>query len=146
MNNVLVFIGMGVAGVLAHCLCKLIALNKEAQNAGVAFDWKKGYVYPDRFSIILSFLSVALWYFIYNEAEGVYSKLSAWKATSFAVIGFFGSYAIQYGRSKGEKKIREVIDVKTNVSDAVTGGTSNVKDTIAAAKTEGINVELTKKP
>lgn len=147
MNNVIVLILMGVAGVLAHCLCKLINLNKIAQTGGVEFDWWNGYVKSDKFNIILSFLSIAVWYVVYNEAEGVYSKLSAWKATSFFLVGFFGSYAIQYGKSPGEKRIRNVIDLKTNLSDSITGGSGTAKETIDKAADKGITIEATpKKP
>lgn len=146
MNNIAAIIGMGVAGVLAHCLCKLINLNKIAQVGGVDFDWWNGYVKSDRFNIILSLLSVAVWYVVYNEAEGVYSKLSAWKATSFFIVGFFGSYAIQYGKSPGEKRIRGVIDLKTNVSDSVTGGSGTAKETIDKAAEQGITVTPSTKP
>jgi len=116
-TSIFIIFLLGILGVFAHCLCKLIKLNKDASNGNVPFNWYKDYVYSDRFSIMLSFLSVVVWYFIYNEVEGAYSQISAWKITSFFVVGFFGSYAIQYGKSKGEKRIRKVIDEKTDIAD-----------------------------
>jgi len=118
MNIIVIFL-IGLLGVFAHCLCKLINLNKTARVGNVPFDWYKDYVYLDRFSIMLSFVSVAAWYFIYNEVEGAYSKISGWKATSFFVVGFFGSYVIQYGKTKGERRIRNVIDEKTDKADSI---------------------------
>lgn len=119
MDTNLILILAGVGGVLAHCLIKLDGLSKDYGLANIPFNWKKDYLAKDRFGIILSFLSVGLWFLIYQETSGNYEKLQAWKVTSFVAMGLFGSYIIQLVSSRAKKKLRSIVDAKTNVADGV---------------------------
>lgn len=117
MNTDTILILAGIGGVLAHCLMKMDSLSKDAAVANVNFDWKKDYLYKDKFGIILSFLSVALWYLIFGEAAAKYPKLEGWAITSFVVMGLTGSYLIQLVSSRAKKRIRSIVDAKTNIAD-----------------------------
>jgi hypothetical protein len=59
-------------------------------------------------------------------------------------VGAFGTTIAQEKWSQTKNKISQLIDVKTNVADAVTGGSNNVAETIAKAETMGI--DATKPP
>jgi hypothetical protein len=48
----------------------------------------------------------------------------------FAGIGAFGSTVTMAYLSKYESQIMALLDIKSNVSDAVTGGTNTVKETV----------------
>lgn len=119
MDTNLILILAGIGGVLAHCLFKMDGMAKDYQTANIPFNWRKDYWYKDRFGILLSFLSVGLWFLIYQETSDNYEKLQAWKITSFVGMGLFGSYVIQLLMSRGKKKLREIVDVKTNIADGV---------------------------
>lgn len=64
----------------------------------------------------------------------------------FAVAGAFGPTIVQEKWGSFKKGISNLIDIKANLADKVTGGTTTVKETIAAAETKGIEVDVTKKP
>ncbi len=48
----------------------------------------------------------------------------------FAAVGAFGSSVAMAKGSSYEKSLHNLLDVKSNVSDAVTGGTDTVKETV----------------
>lgn len=114
---------LGLLGVISHSLIKLNSLRTDAIKANMAFDWKKDYLYLDFLGIILSLLSVFVWYFIFGEWVAKYPTLEGFTLTSFFVMGFVGSYALQLALSRSKKKIREVIDQKTDIADKVTNKT-----------------------
>jgi putative Mn2+ efflux pump MntP len=116
MNN-LVLILAGTAGVLFHCLLKLRSLSEDARAANINFNAWKDYWKRDAVSIFLSFLSVAIWYMIFGEVGKKYPSILELKITSFVLMGMIGSYLIQFAMSKAKKKVREVIDAKTNELD-----------------------------
>lgn len=64
----------------------------------------------------------------------------------FAGVGAFGSTIAMAKASQFEKGLTGLIDIKSNVSDSVTGGTNTVKDTILKADQNGIQVDATPKP
>lgn len=59
-------------------------------------------------------------------------------------MGAFGTTIAQEKWSQTKQKVSQLIDVKTNISDAVTGGSNDVSETIA--KAESIGIDATKPP
>jgi hypothetical protein len=62
----------------------------------------------------------------------------------YFLLGAFGTTIAQEKWSPTKKKLSNLIDLKTNIADAVTGGTTSASDTIAVAKEMGI--DATKPP
>lgn len=107
----------GFAGVLFHCLLKLNSLLTDARKANMDFNWYKDYLYLDFISILLSVLSVGIWYLIFHEMANKYHGIQDFARVSFVTMGGIGSYAIQLAMSKAKSKIRDVIDKKTDIAD-----------------------------
>jgi hypothetical protein len=107
----------GLAGVLFHCLLKLNSLLQDARVGNVDFRPVRDYWIKDAVSILLSFLSVGIWYLVFGEVGNKYKGLQEFKVTSFVVMGMIGSYIIQLVMSKAKKQIRSVIDKKTDIAD-----------------------------
>lgn len=117
MNTDIILILAGLAGVLFHCLLKLKSLLDDARAANINFNAVKDYWKRDFVSIALSFLSVGIWFLIFGEVGAKYKAVEDFKITSFVLMGMIGSYLIQYAMSKAKRKVREVIDAKTNTLD-----------------------------
>lgn len=147
MNNSLILILAGVAGVLFHCLLKLNSLLKKARTANVKFNAWNDYWKKDAVSIFLSFLSVGIWYMIFGEVSRKYPAIQDFVITSYVVMGALGSYILQKVLSRAEGKINEFIDVKTNISDKITGVSANatLKEVVEKG-TEMTGEDVTKKP
>ena len=109
----------GAAGVLFHCLLKLNSLLQDARVANVDFRPLKDYWKKDIVSIMLSFLSVGIWYMVFGEVGNKYKGLQEFKITSFVAMGMIGSYVIQLIMSKAKKRIRNIVDEKTNELDNI---------------------------
>lgn len=115
--NELNFIVAGVLGVLFHCLLKLRSLQQDSRVANIPFNGIRDYWKKDAVSISLSFLSVAIWWLVFGEVGKKYKGLQEFKITSFALMGMVGSYLIQLIMSRAKKKIRTIVDEKTNELD-----------------------------
>lgn len=102
--------------VLIHCLLKYKSLNTDAGKANITFSFKD-YLITDWTGIFLSLLSPLLWLLMFGEWMNKYPQLEGFTVTSFATMGLFGSYILQLIFSRGKKKIRDVIDEKTNIAD-----------------------------
>lgn len=107
----------GTAGVLFHCLLKLNSLLQDARVGNVDFRPVKDYWKKDAVSIILSFLSVGIWYLVFGEVGKKYPNLEEFKITSFVLMGMMGSYVIQLVLSRAKKRIRNIVDTKTDIAD-----------------------------
>jgi hypothetical protein len=107
----------GLSGVLFHCLLKLNSLLQDARVANVDFRPVRDYWKKDVVSILISFLSVGIWYLVFGEVGNKYKGLQDFKITSFVVMGMIGSYIIQLIMSKAKKRIRTIVDEKTNIAD-----------------------------
>lgn len=110
----LILIACGLLGVLFHSVAKCNSLLKDAQVANINFNWRKDYLGKDYLGILLSILSVGIWYYIFGEVIASYPKLEAFARTSFVVMGVIGSYALQLLFSRSKKLIRQQIDTKTD--------------------------------
>jgi hypothetical protein len=119
MNEVMIkCIAAGCLGVIIHCAIKAQGLKKDALAANDT-DWniKDDYLKVDSIPIVLSFLTVALWYLIFGEAAKAYAKLEDYIISSYALVGMVGSYAVQYAIGKSKGLIRKTVDNKTNQLD-----------------------------
>lgn len=123
MNENILLIICGLAGVLFHCLLKLQGLLTDARVANIKFNAIQDYWIRDAISISLSLLSVGIWYLVYKEVANKYEVVSGWTRISFVGMGLLGSYIIQLIASRAKKRIRQVVDAKTN---AIDGGNDNV--------------------
>lgn len=117
MNQTAILIFAGAMGVLAHSLLKLNSLIQDARAGNVPFRPVKDYWEKDVVSIVLSFLSVGIWFLIFGEVGKKYPSLQEFKVTSFVVMGAMGSYIIQLIMSRAKKRIRQVVDEKTDIAD-----------------------------
>lgn len=117
MNEQFVLILCGTAGVLFHSVLKMKSLLEDARVGNVNFSWKKDYVIKDAPSIILSFLSVGIWFLIFGEVAAKYKQLEGFTRVSFVVMGSIGSYLIQLGLGRAKRTIRNVVDKKTDIAD-----------------------------
>jgi hypothetical protein len=114
----------GLLGVTLHSLGKAQSLIKDAKVANIDFTIKD-YLKCDWLGICLSFGSVLLWLLLFEEASTKYPLIQDWVRVSFACMGFFGSYIIQRISSRGQKYIRNIVDGKTDIADAITGEENN---------------------
>lgn len=123
--NVLIYAACGILGVLFHCLFKANSLKKQATVGNINFSFKT-YLHEDYLAILASFVSVGIWLLLFSEAAERYPAIVGFARASFVGMGASGSYLIQYFLSTAEKKIKVIIDNKTNIADNVTG--NNTKD------------------
>src|SRR5687767_3932487 len=107
----------GLCGVLFHCLLKLNSLLTDARKANMDFNWYKDYLYLDFISILISVLSVGIWYLVFHEMANKYHGIQDFARVSFVTMGAIGSYAIQLAMSKAKARIRDVINTKTDIAD-----------------------------
>lgn len=63
----------------------------------------------------------------------------------FAAIGAFGSTVAMSLLSKYEKGLMKLLDIKSNIADAVTGGTTTVQETIDKGSFQ-TGTDVSKKP
>lgn len=102
----------GALGVLFHSLVKLNRLYELAKRAKVVFEWRRDYLKNDFVSILLSFLSVAIWFLLFGEVATKWQWLTTFPRFSFFCMGAFGSYCIQYTLGKAQKLIEKMVDEK----------------------------------
>lgn len=123
MTN-LILICCGLLGVLFHCCFKANSLKNQANVGNIQFSIKV-YLIEDWISISASFLSVLIWFALFGEVATRYPELENYKRGTFVLMGYSGSYIIQYFLSTAEKKISSIIDKKTDIADD-----SKTKDTL----------------
>lgn len=114
----IIYLGLGLMGVLAHCLMKAQSLIKDAKVANVKFGFKD-YLNCDWFGIGISFIAVFIWLFIFEEVAQKYTAIQGMIRISFVLMGLAGSYLIQAVFSRAKGFIRNVIDKKTDIADEI---------------------------
>lgn len=117
MDTLIYFI-LGFFGVICHCLMKSDSLAKDAKSANIDFSFSQ-YLKADWRGIALSFISIFIWFLLFEETAKQYPRIEDWIRASFFGMGFFGSYIIQTINSKSKKVIRNIIDEKTNIADSI---------------------------
>lgn len=151
MNETTKLLMIGILGVVFHCLVKMKSLRDTAIGGNIKFDWKKDYLLHDSIAILLSLLSVIIWYYTYGEVSAKYPFIVDFKRVSFLAFGIVGSWFIQFVTDlftqSAKKKLQKFIDVKTNVADLVTGikPDSSIEEVIDKG-TMVTGKDVTKKP
>lgn len=112
-----ILIVCGALGVIFHSLVKLNRLYELANRAKVVFEWRRDYLKNDFVSILLSFLSVTIWFLLFGEVATRWQWLTTFPRFSFFCMGYFGSYWVQYGLGRTQKVIEKIIDDKTHLAD-----------------------------
>lgn len=108
---------VGILGVVAHTLLKYQGLRTDARKANTTLTLMQ-FLADDWVGILLAVLPVIVWLFTFAEAANKYPALRDYIRISFFMVGMAGSYALQLINSKSKKKIREVIDEKTDIADS----------------------------
>jgi hypothetical protein len=111
---------IGLLGVLFHSLLKMSSLAKDSRLANIPFHPVQDYLIKDLFGILASFASVFIWYFLFDEVAAKYPAIEGFTKVSFFVMGAMGSYILQMVLSQAKKKIRNVVDQKTDKADGIT--------------------------
>lgn len=110
------FLISGALGTLFVTLIRMKSALGYAKVGNVPMDWKS-YLRIDWISIALSFVSVLIWYYTFKEVAATYSKLQDFARLSFVTMGAMGSWVIQLALGEAKKKIKKVIDIKTDIAD-----------------------------
>jgi hypothetical protein len=138
-------VAMFVLGQAAHLfLLKIPEMRKTANalNKGFYFKewWKCDWNIIIGTQVIGAMFILGLDQFLHWKPEIIdYVK---W---FFALLGAFGStIAMTYG-SKYADTLKHLVDIKSNVSDAITGGSNTVQETIQKAGDVGVSVEASLK-
>jgi len=97
----LVLIGLGLGGVLAHNLVKLDTINRK-EDGNLKFGQ---YLKIERFSIILSVLIVLLCAFISEEIK-VLNNAGIGIGLGFVTIGYMAQSLLVHFMGKADKKIK----------------------------------------
>lgn len=136
---------MLILGQALHLfLIKVPSLKSRARAAGKPFSWKDWWC--EDWNIVVSTLIIGAMVTIgMNELAAWKPEILDYVKWFYGAIGAFGSTVAMAKFSQYEKKLLSVIDIKTNVSDALTGGTTTVGGTVEAAKQQGIDVAPTPK-
>lgn len=127
MNENTILVLCGLAGVLFHCLLKLQGLLTDARVANINFNAWRDYWVRDAIAIFMSLLSVGIWYLVYKEVQTKYDAISGWTRISFVGMGLLGSYVIQLIASRAKKRIRQIVDTKTDKADGTSANVTNMK-------------------
>jgi hypothetical protein len=113
-------LGAGWLGMLMHTLAKLDSTQKDARVANIQFDWVKDFFQRDIFGILLSFLCPVAWLIFAPELFTKYPAYGALPRFYAFGSGVLGSYLFQMWLGRSKKLIREAVNQKTDVADAVT--------------------------
>lgn len=118
-NTILNHFLCGTLGVLFQiCVVKIPRLRAASLNANRPFSFKE-YISDDWPAIMGSFIAVGILCFCLDELLNIKPDLAKIVKWLFVFVGFTGSSIIQAILSVTNKKIMELIDVKTNISDSV---------------------------
>lgn len=114
--EILIFLAIGILGILGHSVMKADSLMKDAKVANMHYT-VKNYLKDDWAGISLSFIWLLVWLMIWEEPARKYPGMLDWIRLTFLISGMLGSYIFQTLFSKGKKKIRSVVDEKTDIAD-----------------------------
>lgn len=118
-NTLFTYFLMGTLGILLQILAvKIPSLKAKYTAANRVFNIKE-YLSDDWYTILASFVAVAILVFGLDEVLDLRPELEKYIKWLFVFVGFTGSSIIQAVLSVANKKIMQIIDVKTNVADGV---------------------------
>ncbi len=117
------YIWCAISGLLGMCayvfIIKIPAAIAKAKAANVTFGMKD-YLSTEYPTLIGNLLSIAIALLVLGEVLTYKPELRAWIIAIFAFYGFTGSSILLAIFGQINKKLNSIIDVKTNVADAVT--------------------------
>lgn len=142
----LICAAMSVLGQLAHLfLIKIPAIKNRSRAANKTFVfrewWNCDWNVVLGTQVLILMLILGLKEFL-TWKPGVIDYVRWF----FGLFGAFGSTVAMAKGSSFEKNLTGLLDVKSNVADAVTGGTTTVKETVEkGTEATGVNIESTHK-
>lgn len=151
INEHIILIFLGILGVVIQSLWKMKILQELSRRANVHFNWYTTYVKSDAIAIIISFLTVLVYYLIHTEAGKYYPKADDYKRIFFFCSGLVGSSVVQFAAdyltNSAKTKLQKFIDVKTNIADVATGArpTDSLKEVIRKGE-ESTGKDVTSAP
>jgi len=116
MQKEIVYALCAVGGIMFHTLSKYSSLREDARKANTSLSFGQ-FLKDDWVGVAMSAIPPFLWGLTYGEAAIKYKELATYTGISFIVVGALGSWGFQMWLSQTKKKLRDVIDVKSNVAD-----------------------------
>lgn len=119
MTPLLSYLLAGTLGVFFHIfVIKIPSLRDKSKRANHPFTFKD-YLADDWHSIAGSFISIGILIIGLKEVLALKPEFANYITWIFVFVGFTGSSLIQSIFSIANKKIMQVIDVKTNIADGI---------------------------
>lgn len=109
-----------LCGQVFHLLIKANAMRKRAAAGNVEFHIWRDFIWTDILEIIATFMGGILVMLALKEIKGFYPSIEDYLRIIFILLGYSGSSLVLSALSKGEKKISQAIDEKTNTLDELT--------------------------
>lgn len=125
-------------------LFKLPSLKKQARIANKQFTIKEWWC-EDWNAMVGTLIIGAMVTIGINEVVAWKPFLLDYLRWFYGLLGFCGSYVVLSVASTYQKKLMALLDVKVNLADQMTGGTTTVSETISAAKDQ-LNIDVAPTP
>lgn len=119
MQSILTYLLPGILGILLQIFAvKLPAVKSRAIAANHPFSFA-AYLKDDWIVLVGNFIAVFILIVCLDELIILSPKIQNYIKWLFVFVGFTGSSIFMFAFSVADKKIRKVIDVKTNIADQV---------------------------
>lgn len=116
--NYLIYFACGLGGLLFVTFGLAKQYQTDAEKANITFSFKK-YLEREWLGIAMSFVSILLWLMLFGEAATKYPAIQGYLRFTFVGMGGIGSWALQLAFGKTKNWIRNIVDEKTNIADAL---------------------------
>ena len=113
---------IATVGALLQAAIYLKNVQDKARMANVEFDPRQ-YLKKDWLAIVISMLTIILFLMLIGEVLNVKPEIVNYVKVGFAFIGYFSQDIASRFFGAMNKKVNEVIDNKTTISDQVTNTT-----------------------
>lgn len=117
MNSNLQLILAAQAGFLFQSLMRMKSLNDLSNVANMHFNPYRDYIKKDIYGILAAFIAPFIWLMIFKEFSHKFPQIQGFIVSSFVLFGGCGSYILQLLFGTAKKRIRDVIDKKTDIAD-----------------------------
>lgn len=114
---------VALIGMVLQALLKIKSIQEKATKANIKFS-AKDYLIDDWVSHLASFVTIIMFLFFIDELSGISPKIVNYLKIGFAFVGYTGSDIASRLFSVVNKRINNVIDQKTTISDITTGTTT----------------------
>lgn len=108
---------LGIGGFIFQSLLRAKSLNDLSLVSNVHFNFWKDYVLKDIYGILASFMAPFIWFLLFKEAATNYPKFQSFARLSFFGMGATGSYVLQLILGTAKKRLKGIIDIKTDIAD-----------------------------